>query len=79
MWSRSRWLESEAAYDDAHLPGVINVPGALTPELAAQVAPTAAEFERLGYVEVRVYRGGKVDWFEAGVPLEGRRAPAARR
>lgn len=33
----------------------------------------AAVFERLGYTDVRVYPGGKVDWLEAGLPMEGDR------
>lgn len=36
---------------------------------------TAAALERLGYSDVRVYTGGKADWFNAGLPLE--RAVAA--
>jgi rhodanese-related sulfurtransferase len=32
---------------------------------------TAVQFERLGYRDVRVYPGGKLDWSEAGLPLEG--------
>lgn len=31
---------------------------------------TAAAFTRAGYTDVRVYSGGKADWFEAGLPLE---------
>ncbi len=34
---------------------------------------TAAAFERLGYQDVRVYPGGKADWWEAGLPLAGNR------
>jgi rhodanese-related sulfurtransferase len=30
----------------------------------------AAQLERLGYVDVSVYPGGKQDWSEAGLPLE---------
>ena len=30
-------------------------------------------FERLGYTDVRVYPGGKTDWWQAGLPLEGHR------
>lgn len=35
---------------------------------------TAATFARLGYADVRVYAGGKQDWAEAGLALEGSRA-----
>jgi rhodanese-related sulfurtransferase len=31
----------------------------------------AAELRRLGYANVRVYRGGKADWQAAGLPVEG--------
>ena len=37
---------------------------------------TAAVFERLGYSDVRVYPGGKLDWLEAGLPLVGSAAQA---
>jgi rhodanese-related sulfurtransferase len=37
----------------------------------------AAAFERLGYTDVRVYPGGKLDWYDAGLPLDGTRAGAA--
>jgi 3-mercaptopyruvate sulfurtransferase SseA len=30
----------------------------------------AAQFDRLGYTDVRVYPGGKSDWFDAGLPLD---------
>jgi rhodanese-related sulfurtransferase len=30
----------------------------------------AAELRRMGYSNVRVYRGGKADWQAAGLPLE---------
>jgi rhodanese-related sulfurtransferase len=36
----------------------------------------AAAFARLGYIDVRVYAGGKQDWAEAGLAFEGRRAGA---
>jgi rhodanese-related sulfurtransferase len=36
----------------------------------------AAAFTRLGYPDVRVYDGGKADWADAGLPLEGARATA---
>jgi rhodanese-related sulfurtransferase len=39
----------------------------------------AAAFRRLGYTDVRVYSGGKLDWHDAGLPLEGTRAGAAVR
>lgn len=29
----------------------------------------AVAFEKLGYTDVRVYAGGKADWFDAGLPL----------
>ena len=35
---------------------------------------TAAEFQRLGYTDVRVYPGGKAEWWQAGLPLAGNRA-----
>jgi rhodanese-related sulfurtransferase len=35
---------------------------------------TAAAFTRLGYTDVHVYPGGKADWAEAGLPLQGARA-----
>jgi rhodanese-related sulfurtransferase len=31
----------------------------------------AAELRRMGYANVRVYRGGKADWQAAGLPVEG--------
>lgn len=31
----------------------------------------AAQLARLGYSNVRVYRGGKADWQAAGLPVEG--------
>ena len=37
---------------------------------------TAAAFERLGYRDVRVYPGGKADWWRAGLPLVGHRTEA---
>jgi len=37
-------------------------------------AVAAAAFERLGYTDVRIYPGGKSDWFAAGLPLRGARA-----
>lgn len=33
----------------------------------------AAAFDRLGYSNVRVYRGGKSDWAGAGLPFDGTR------
>jgi len=85
---------SVQAYEAEHIPGAVNVPGELTPDLARAVAPelgrtvvvycsggsctrskvTAAAFERLGYTEVRVYPGGKADWWQAGLPLVGARS-----
>jgi rhodanese-related sulfurtransferase len=38
---------------------------------------TAAAFTRLGYSDVRVYRGGKLDWIQAGRPLAGSSTDAA--
>jgi rhodanese-related sulfurtransferase len=32
----------------------------------------ARELEALGYTNVRVYEGGKQDWVEAGLPVEGK-------
>jgi rhodanese-related sulfurtransferase len=85
-----------AAYDAEHLPGAVNVPHELTPELAARIVPdrtypvvvycsgpacgrsraTAGAFARLGYTDVRVYPGGKADWWDAGLPMEGSRVGA---
>lgn len=36
----------------------------------------APAFGRLGYTDVRVYTGEKLDWMQAGLPLEGKRAGA---
>ena len=85
---------SREAYDAEHIPGAVNVPSALTPDLATAIAPdphrtvvvycsgpacarskvTAAEFERLGYSDVRIYPGGKADWWAGGLPLTGERS-----
>jgi rhodanese-related sulfurtransferase len=87
---------SADAYEAEHLPDAVNVPGELSAELAARLAPdraqtvvvycsgptctrsrvTAAAFERLGYLDVRVYPGGKADWWQAGLPLVGNRTLA---
>jgi rhodanese-related sulfurtransferase len=87
---------SVEAFEAEHIPGAVNVPGELTSEIAAVVAPdprrpvvvycsgqgctrskvTAAAFERLGYTDVRVYPGGKADWWQAGLPLVGHRTEA---
>lgn len=87
------------AYEAEHIPGAVNVPGDVTADLAAAIAPdldrpvvvycsgqgcgrskvTAAAFERLGYQDVRVYPGGKSDWWQAGLPLAGHRAEAVPR
>ena len=32
----------------------------------------ARELDTLGYSDVRVYEGGKQDWMEAGLPVEGK-------
>lgn len=29
----------------------------------------AIAFEKLGYTDVRVYSGGKADWYDAGLPM----------
>ena len=34
----------------------------------------AAAFVRLGYTDVRVYTGGKIDWADAGLPFESTRS-----
>ena len=87
---------SAEAFAAEHLPEAVNVPGELTPDLAASLAPdptrtvvvycsgvtctrskvTAAAFTRLGYRDVRVYPGGKADWWQAGLPLVGDRHEA---
>lgn len=74
-----------------NVPGELDDPlaSALTPDRAAPVVVycsgvgcarsrvTAAAFLRLGYTDVRVYAGGKADWVQAGLPLQGWRAGAA--
>lgn len=35
---------------------------------------TATAFAGLGYTDVRVYAGGKADWFAGGLPMERARA-----
>jgi rhodanese-related sulfurtransferase len=76
-------------YDDAHLPGAINIPPAQVDTLAPALLPdrhaaivvyctgagassdaVARRLEELGYRTVAVYRGGKEDWVEHGLPLE---------
>ena len=76
-------------YDDAHLPGAINMPPAQVDRLAPALLPdrqaqivvyctgtgtgsdaVAGRLEELGYTSVEVYRGGKEDWVEHGLPLE---------
>lgn len=76
-------------YDDAHLPGAINIPPgqvdgmapALLPDPEAQIVvygtstgassdAVARRLEELGYTAVAVYRGGKEDWVEHGLPVE---------
>ena len=37
----------------------------------------AVAFEKLGYADVRVYSGGKVDWFDAGLSLTATEPTAA--
>lgn len=40
----------------------------------------ARKLEKMGYCNVRVYEGGKQDWLEANLPVEGRsRATRAQR
>ncbi|WP_370523943.1 rhodanese-like domain-containing protein [Cellulomonas sp. APG4] len=39
---------------------------------------TATAFSALGYTDVRVYTGGKADWFAAGLPLERSQAAGGR-
>ena len=65
-----------------------NLAAELAPDLGAAVVvycsgpacsrsrATAAQFERLGYRDVRIYPGGKLDWSDAGLPLEGARHAA---
>lgn len=36
----------------------------------------AITLQRLGYVDIAVYEGGKADWQEAGLPMEGTRYAA---
>ena len=87
---------SVEAFEAEHIAGAVNIPGELTSEMAAVVAPdpgrtvvvycsgqgcirskvTAGAFERLGYTDVRVYPGGKADWWQAGLPLVGHRTEA---
>ena len=76
-------------YQDAHLPGAINIPPgqvdrlavALLPERQTQIVvycsgtggssdAVARRLEELGYPTVAVYRGGKEDWVEHGLPVE---------
>jgi rhodanese-related sulfurtransferase len=78
-----------AYYDDAHLPGAINIPPAQVDTLAPALLPdrqaqivvyctgtgassdaVARRLEELGYTAVAVYRGGKEDWVEHGLPLD---------
>jgi rhodanese-related sulfurtransferase len=77
-------------YDAEHLPGAVNLPGDLTPDVAHQLAldvvtycsgpscrrsrVAADGFVRLGYTDVRIYEGGKPDWAAGGLPLHGTRA-----
>jgi rhodanese-related sulfurtransferase len=76
-------------YNDAHLPGAINIPPGQVDTLARALLPdrqaaivvyctytctssdaVARRLEELGYAAVAVYRGGKEDWVEHGLPLE---------
>ena len=76
-------------YEDAHLPGAINIPPGQVDRLAAAMLPdrqapivvygsatgassdaVARRLEELGYATVAVYRGGKEDWVEHGLPVE---------
>lgn len=44
--------------------------------LCRRSTTAARAFETLGYTNVRVYEGGKADWLEAGLSLDGTRAHA---
>jgi len=77
-------------FEDAHLPGAINVPHDQVDQLAPKLLPdksaeiitycaslpcpnseiAAKRLMALGYTNVKEYREGKQDWFEAGFPLE---------
>ena len=86
-----------AFYQDAHLPGAINIPPSQVDRLASVLIPdrttdvivycsgtssssdaVARRLEQLGYASVAVYRGGKEDWVEHGLPLERSDAAEAR-
>lgn len=80
-------------WEDAHLPGAINLPhDAVTVEAARRLPArdaeivvycasdtcrnsdmAAAALEAQGYSRVSVYKGGKKDWIEAGLPVEAAR------
>ncbi|PWC44791.1 rhodanese-like domain-containing protein [Azospirillum sp. TSO22-1] len=61
----------------------------LLPDMAAEIVVycasatcrnsdiAAQHLQRLGYGRVRVYRGGKQDWIDAGLPVETGAAQAA--
>ncbi|WP_123040386.1 rhodanese-like domain-containing protein [Cohnella candidum] len=77
-------------FEDAHLPGAINLPHdevdrlapVLLPDKTAEIITYCASLPcpnseiaakrlmELGYSNVKEYREGKQDWFEAGLPLE---------
>jgi rhodanese-related sulfurtransferase len=76
-------------YQDAHLPGAVNITPGQVDRLAAALLPdrqativiycsgtgsssdaVAARLEEIGYANVAVYRGGKEDWVEHGLPVE---------
>ena len=50
----------------------------MNPECVAS-AEEARELEKMGYERVLHYAAGKQDWFKAGLPVEGRRAPGRPR
>ena len=71
------------AFRRLHLPNAVNIPKSevaalapgLLPELEAEIVVYCGSSDRvadklrhLGYTNVRVYRGGKLDWRRAGLP-----------
>lgn len=40
---------------------------------------TVRELVEIGYENVRHYAGGRQDWIDAGLPVEGKRAADVRR
>jgi rhodanese-related sulfurtransferase len=80
-----------AYFDDAHLPGAVNIPPDQVDRLAPTLLPdpsasivvycsgtchnseiAAQRLVDLGYLDVRVYLGGKEDWVEHGLAVERR-------